>query len=189
MILASASPRRKELLQEHGYRVQVKPAQIEEVIPAHLTVGEVTLFNAKLKAEFIAADEPRELVLGADTLVAFEGQILGKPANMDEAYQMLSMLAGQTHEVFSGVWLCRNFQDKHGRKSRGFIETSRVTFRSMSPEEVHEYLSRVGPLDKAGAYAAQSNELDLIQSIQGSWTNVVGLPMEALDRALRNFDL
>ncbi len=191
LILASASPRRKDLLQEHGYRVRIQPAEIQELTPEHLTVGEITLFNAKLKAGFVAAQEPGELVLAADTLVSFEGHILGKPNDLEEAFSMLSLLAGKTHEVFSGVWLCRQRPGASGTpgvQARGFIEASRVTFRPMSPDEIREYMARIGPLDKAGAYAAQENELGLIQSVQGSWTNVIGLPMETLNAILKAWE-
>jgi len=184
LVLASASPRRKDLLQQHGYEVQIKPAGIEEVIPEYLTVGEITLLNAKLKAEFVASQEPEQLVLAADTLVSYRGRILGKPNDLQEAFEMLSLLSGKTHEVYSGVWLCQ----QNAGQARGFIEASQVTFRQMTPEEIHEYMARIGPLDKAGAYAAQENELDLIESIQGSWSNVVGLPMETLEETLKEFE-
>jgi len=183
LVLASASPRRKDLLQQYGYEVHIMPAGIDEVIPEYLTVGEITLLNAKLKAESIASQTPEQLVVAADTLVSYQGQILGKPTDLDEAFDMLNMLSGKTHEVYSGVWLC---QQSSGQ-SKGFIEASQVTFRPMTSEEIHEYMARIGPLDKAGAYAAQENELDLIQSIHGSWTNVVGLPMETLEEALKEF--
>ncbi len=187
LVLASASPRRKDLLQQHGYQVRIKAAEIEELIPEYLTVGEITLLNAKLKAEFVAAQAPEELVLAADTLVSYQGHILGKPNDLQEAFGMLSLLAGNTHEVFSGVWLCRQSSSGAGGHARGFIEASRVTFRHLTPEEIREYMARIGPLDKAGAYAAQENEMNLIQSIQGSWTNVIGLPMESLEAALKDF--
>ena len=187
LVLASASPRRKDLLQERGYDVRIKPADIEEITPEHLTVGEITLLNAKLKARCVATQEPGQLVVAADTLVSYEGHILGKPQDMEEAFAMLSMLSGQTHEVFSGVWLCQQSPGDPRTQELGFIEASRVSFRAMSPDEIREYMARIGPLDKAGAYAAQKNELGLIQSIHGSWTNVIGLPMESLERALESF--
>ena len=183
ILLASASPRRRDLLQEHGYTVQIKPATVEELMPPHLTVGETTLFNARLKAQAIASTEPESLILAADTLVAINGRILGKPRDLDEAFEMLSLLNGKTHQVFSGVWLfCTGT-----RKVCGFIEVSQVTFRGLTPSEIHEYMKRIGPLDKAGAYAAQQNEMDVIASIEGSHTNVIGLTMEKLATALQFF--
>lgn len=184
VVLASASPRRRDLLREYGCTVRIKPANVEELMPTHLTVGETTLLNAKRKAHSVGVTEPDSLVLGADTLVATEGRILGKPRDLEEAYQMLSLLNGRSHEVFSGVWLiCRATG-----KTCGFIEVSRVTFRKLTPGEIREYMRRIGPLDKAGAYAAQENEMDVIASISGSRTNVVGLPMEKLAVALQAFE-
>ena len=184
IVLASASPRRRDLLNEHGCTVRIKPAEVEELMPRHLTVGETTLFNAKRKARAVARNENETLVLAADTLVAIDGRILGKPADLDEAFEMLSLLSGNTHEVFSGVWIiCPAI-----RKICGFIDVSRVTFRKIKPMEIREYMSRIGPLDKAGAYAAQQNEMDVIASIQGSRTNVIGLPMEKLALALQMFE-
>ena len=153
-------------------------------MPPHLTVGETTLMNAQRKACAVARNEQKSLVLAADTLVAIGGRILGKPRDLEEAFEMLSLLNGNTHEVFSGVWLVCPAT----RKICGFIEVSRVTFRTLSPPEIREYLRRIGPLDKAGAYAAQQNEMDLISSIRGSRTNVIGLPMEKLRMALKAFE-
>ena len=184
IVLASASPRRRDLLREHGFKVRIKPADIEELMPRHLTVGEATLLNAQRKARAVARTERASLVLAADTLVAIGGRILGKPRDFDEAFEMLSLLSGNTHEVFSGVWLIC----KAAKKNCGFIEVSRVRFRKLTPAEIREYMRRIGPLDKAGAYAAQQNEMEVIASIQGSRTNVVGLPMEKLSAALRMFE-
>ena len=153
-------------------------------MPPFLTVAETTLLNAKLKAAPIAAAHPDALVLAADTLVAFEGTIFGKPRDLDEAFAMLSRLNGRSHEVFSGVWLAHRAT---GRR-HGFIVGSRVRFRRLSARKIREYMSRINPLDKAGAYAAQHNEMNLIASIQGSSTNVIGLPMERLGEELRHFD-
>jgi len=152
-------------------------------MPDFLTVAETTLLNAKIKAAKLALAEPNALVLAADTLVALEGRIFGKPRDMDEAFSMLSELNGRAHEVYSGVWLAH----RASGRSRGFTALSRVRFRKMKGSEIREYIGRVNPLDKAGAYAAQENEMDLIQSIEGSFTNVVGLPMEMVEKALEEF--
>ena len=158
----------------------MQPAHIEEILPDHFTVGEATLFNAKRKASAIARQRPESVVLGADTLVALEGQMLGKPRDIGEAFEMLSRLSGQTHEVFSGVWLLRAASGQ----ARGFVEVSRVRFRKLTPAEIERYIEIVNPLDKAGAYAAQEDEMGIIESIEGSRTNVIGLPMEALEKTL-----
>ncbi len=158
-------------------------AEVSEIAPPHLTVAEMTLFNAKLKAEAVAISRPNEIVLGADTLVAVDGQPVGKPRDEKQAFAMLSCLSGRTHEVYSGVWLTRAAR----RQSRGFIEVSQVRFRQLTPAEIREYMRRIHVLDKAGAYAAQEDPMRIIAEIRGSRTNVIGLPMKGLARALRFF--
>jgi septum formation protein len=185
LILASASPRRRRLLLEHGYDFRVVPADVIEIAPAHLSPGEITLSNARAKSHAIARTEPGSLVLGVDTLVAFEGEVLGKPANMKAALAMVKRLNGRTHDVYSGVWL----RHAGSRRECGFIDVTRVHFRTLSDAQLRAYLDRIGPLDKAGAYAAQEDRGELIESIEGSFSNVVGLPMEALAEALRGFSL
>ena len=182
LILASTSPRRRDLLTEAGYRFEVIPADVNEITPVHFTVSETVLFNAKVKAEEVAQRRSDALVIGADTLVALEGNALGKPRDLCEAFEMLSQLSGREHEVFSGVWLAC----LAGKQlSLGFVEVSRVRFRKLSAKEIREYMTRINPLDKAGAYAAQEDPMGIIAGIEGSRTNVIGLPMEALSAALR----
>jgi septum formation protein len=172
-----------ELLKQGGHSVVVVPPGVDEVMPDYFTIGETTLFNAKRKAAAIAIHRPSSLVLGADTLVSIEGEILGKPRDLEEAFSMLSRLSGRAHEVYSGVWLTERARSK----SWGFVEVSRVRFRELAPKEIRKYLSRIQPLDKAGAYAAQDDRMKIIESIEGSRTNVVGLPMEKLAEALECF--
>jgi septum formation protein len=183
LILASASPRRRHLLIESGYKFRVIPAEVVEIAPPHLTAREITLFNARSKAHAVAQAHPRSLVIGVDTVVVFEGEIFGKPADMDAALAMLQRLNGRTHEVYSGVWL------RHAATNRecGFFEITRVQFRRLTSPQLRAYLARIGPLDKAGAYAAQDDRGELIARVEGSFTNVIGLPMEALAEALRKF--
>lgn len=187
LILASASPRRRALLADAGWQCEVIPAEVAEIAPAHLTVGETTLWNAKAKAMEVArrvrAARAGALVLGADTLVALDGEALGKPRDMEEAYAMLARLSGRTHQVCSGVWL----MDAAARQTRGFVEISRVRFRKLRAEEIREALELSDPLDKAGAYAAQHDPLGIIAEITGSRTNVIGLPMETLRAELLAF--
>ena len=182
MILASASPRRRDLLQAHGYDFQVIPAEVTEIAPPHLTPGEITLFNARIKARHVAASHPGALVLGVDTVVAFEGEIFGKPRDMEHALEMLSRLNGRAHEVWSGVWVVR------GQRETGFNELTRVRFRTLTEPQLRTYLARIGPLDKAGAYAAQDDRGDIIESFEGCFDNVVGLPMKSLAWVLRKFE-
>jgi septum formation protein len=183
LILASASPRRKDLLREHGYEFRVVPADVLEVAPSHLTAGEVTLHNARAKACAVASLHPNAVVLGVDTVVAFEGEIFGKPPDLHAAFAMAKRLNGRAHEVHSGVWL------RHAatNRERGFVEITRVQFHRLTDAQLRAYLARIGPLDKAGAYAAQDDRGEFIARVEGSFTNVVGLPMEALAEALKEF--
>jgi septum formation protein len=180
LVLASASPRRKDLLREHGVKFRSVPAGVPEVSPTHFTVGETVLLNAKRKSDEVARRHPRSIVVGVDTLVSLEGRMLGKPADIDEARQMLARLSGREHEVFTGVWI------RTARVPRpfGFIEMSRVRFRRLNLAEIDRYVEEVGPLDKAGAYAAQQDPMRIIEAIEGSRSNVIGLPMERLKLAL-----
>ncbi|MDB6172836.1 MAG: Septum formation protein Maf [Chthoniobacteraceae bacterium] len=182
-ILASASPRRRDLLAEHDYEFRVEPADVIEVAPPHFSPGETVLYNARLKASALASKYPGNLVVGVDTLVAFEGRIFGKPADMPEAERMLSELNGRAHAVFSGVSLIR----RSSGQERAFIEVTQVRFRVLSAEGRRAYLQRIGPLDKAGAYAAQDDNGEIIESVEGSFSNVVGLPMETFGRVIREF--
>ena len=183
LLLASASPRRRQLLTEHGYVFTAAPAEVEEIAPAHFTPREIVLWNARSKAHAIARDCPDEIVLGVDTLVAFSGRIFGKPRDMDDAFAMIRELNGRTHEVFSGVCIARAATGEE----RTFAEVTRVHFRKLTDARLRAYLARIGPLDKAGAYAAQDDRGDIIARVEGSFTNVIGLPMEALAVALAAF--
>ena len=183
LVLASASPRRRELLREHGYTFSVEPADVPESAPAHLTPGEIVLRNARAKVRAVARKHPDALVLGVDTEVVFEGEVFGKPADLKAALAMAKRLTGRTHEVHTGVWL----QHPATRRERGFVEISRVHFRRLTDSQIRAYHARIGPLDKAGAYAAQEDRGEMIERVEGSFTNVIGLPMEALAAALTEF--
>ena len=132
-----------------------------------------------LKARAIAQGHPGSAVVGADTVVAFEGEVFGKPRDMDHALEMIGRLNGRAHEVWSGVWLVGG----NGRET-GFNEVTRVRFRELDETQLRVYLARIGPLDKAGAYAAQDDQGELIESFEGCFDNVVGLPMKSLRWAL-----
>ncbi len=161
---------------ERGYRFEIVTASVEETLPAHLTVRETVLLNALRKGTAVAALYPAACVVAADTLVALDGRPLGKPATMDHARGMLAALAGRTHQVFSGVWI----EQRATGVLAAFIEVSHVRFRALTAGEIEDYLSRVHVLDKAGAYAAQEDPIGLIEAIEGSRANVIGLPMERL---------
>lgn len=177
-ILASASPRRRDLLREAGYTFEVVPAHTEEVVAA--TPHDTVLGNAREKALAIARQRPEALVLGVDTEVWFGARVFGKPSDMEDALRMLRELNGQTHEVYSGVCLAWD----GGANEHTFVEITRVHFHQRSDEELRAYLARIGPLDKAGAYAAQDDNGEIIAQVEGSYSNVIGLPMEALGREI-----
>ena len=138
-------------------------------IPAHALV----LANAELKALAVASQIQGDLVLGADTVVVLDGEIMGKPRDLSHAVEMLGQLAGKTHEVLTGVCLIRG-----GSVTRcSFVESTRVVFRSLSKADIKAYLDDIDPLDKAGSYAAQEDNGRLIEQIEGSLANVIGLPI------------
>lgn len=177
-ILASASPRRRDLLRDAGLAFEIIPAHTEEVVAA--TPHDTVLGNARTKAQAIARQRPDALVLGVDTEVWFRERVLGKPADMDDALRMIRELNGRTHEVYSGVCLAWDA----GASERAFVEVTRVHFHQRTDDELRAYLARIGPLDKAGAYAAQEDDGVMIARVEGSFSNVIGLPMEALTREL-----
>lgn len=179
-ILASGSPRRKQLLQKIIPNFKVISSDAEE-LKSH-SGGPLTLVqeNAKKKAIPVAANNPSCWVLGADTLVFYQKEILGKPKDLDEAVEMLSFLSGKTHEVATGVSL----QCNELNIVKTFSETSSVTFKPISKQEIRLYFKEVNPLDKAGAYAIQTNADMIIDRFVGSYSNVVGLPLESLGKVL-----
>jgi septum formation protein len=180
LILASASPRRSELLREMELDFQVLPGKAEEIHPEHLTPHEICQVNAYRKARAVAKKYPDALVIGADTIVCLGATVFGKPKDLKQAHQMLSKLQGRTHQVVTGVCLIhlRNHQQ------RVFAESSTVTFRSLHSDQIRRYLAKVNPLDKAGAYAIQEEGDVLVKQLHGSFSNVVGLPIERLKTEL-----
>lgn len=172
-ILASASPRRKELLEQIGVKFDILPATGEEAITKELP-GEVVMELAKQKAEEVAKTAGADaLVLGADTVVAYEGKILGKPQDEADALRMLTMLSGKEHEVYTGVALI----DNRDQSMENFFERTKVTMYPVSEEEIRDYIASGEPMDKAGAYAIQGLGAKFIQKIEGDYNNVVGLPI------------
>jgi septum formation protein len=180
LILASGSPRRAELLRQLGVEFTVVPSDAQEVHDDQLTAREISQLNAYRKARVIAKRFPDALVLGADTLVYLDTTLLGKPANLEDAYRMLSQLSGRTHEVVTA--LCLLHLRTHRQKL--FFESTAVTFRALNAVNIRRYLAKVNPLDKAGAYAIQDEGDLIVERISGSYTNVVGLPVEKLREEL-----
>jgi len=185
LVLASSSPRRAALLSESGFHFEIAKPRVAEKFDGSLTLRELTLWNAIRKGMAIAQTRPDKVVLAADTLVALGDQIIGKPADLSEAARMLRSLSGRTHKVCSAVAI---YQQTSWR-SAVFHDVSHVRFRRLSNETIENYLAKVSPLDKAGAYAAQGNGAEIIAKIDGSFTNVVGLPMEKTVGALAKFGI
>ncbi|MFM8230461.1 MAG: Maf family protein [Chthoniobacterales bacterium] len=184
LVLASRSPRRRELLVAAGAKdVKTAASDVEESADASIGLAALVLLNARAKATDIAAQFPRSIVLGADTLVWLDGTALGKPSDMGEARQMLERLSGRVHEVCTGVHLVR--LEPHLQIE--FHETTRVRFRPLDAAAIDAYLDKVDVLDKAGAYALQEHGDLIIESVEGSRSNVVGLPVERTLAALRRF--
>src|SRR5512138_2687543 len=181
IILASASPRRQELLRQLGLKFEVMPSHAPEVHEEQLTAREVSQLNAYRKAREIAKLNPDALVLGADTLVYLGTELFGNPANIEEALEMLEKLQGHTHEVVTSI--CLLHLREHRQKV--FAESTAVTFHRLTTDQMMTYFKKVNPLDKAGAYAIQQDGHLIVEKIDGSYSNVVGLPVERLEEELR----
>jgi len=180
LVLASSSPRRKELLQSAGLEFLTDPAVGLEIHDPSLGLAALVTSNARAKALEVAARHPQSIVLGADTLVWLEGNALGKPRDKAEARRMLRALSGRVHEVATGVHLAR----WEPRQQAEFHEITRVRFRDYDDQTIAEYMDSVDVMDKAGAYALQERSELLVESVEGSRSNVVGLPVERTLAAL-----
>jgi septum formation protein len=185
LILASASPRRADLLRQFDFDFIVVPSAVEETASEDLSAGEMSQLNAYRKARAIAKKYPDAVTLGVDTVVSLDGKIYGKPADLDEAEQMVLALQGRTHTVVTGVCLLH----LRAHRQRMFYEQTEVTFRPLTAAQIRHYHSEVNPLDKAGAYGIQEKSVVLIESISGSFSNVAGLPMERLQPELAAFGI
>jgi septum formation protein len=182
LVLASKSPRRAEILRAVGWEHQIMPADIDETrIPTEDAVSYVTRL-ATTKAEFVAQKVAGGLVLGADTVVVIDGEILGQPRDDEDAHRMLKLLSGNWHEVLTGVALTRA-----GQASATLVdyETTRVHFAALTNAEIDWYLSTGEPRGKAGAYGIQGQSALFIEEIQGDYFNVVGLPIRLVYEMLR----
>ncbi len=184
LILASASPRRSELLRQLGMEFNVMPSSAPEIEHDQLTSGEIAQINAYRKARAVAKKCPDALVLGADTLVSMERTMFGKPSDLEQAYRMLESLQGRSHEVVTAICLLQ----LRSHRQRLFSERTVVTFRPLDAVGIRRYLNQVNPLDKAGAYAIQEQGDLIVESISGSYTNVVGLPLERLRAELEAWE-
>ncbi len=176
IILASSSPRRSELLRSLGVAFSVIPSDATEIHTEQLTVTEISQLNAYRKARAVAKKFPDALVLGADTLVALDTTLFGKPSNLEDACHMLQQLQGRTHRVVTGVCLVH----LRAHRQKLFADATDVAFRPLDIRQIRDYLAQINPLDKAGAYAIQEGGDKIVETISGSFSNVVGLPVERL---------
>lgn len=182
LILASASPRRQELLRLLGVQFQTMPSLADEDASGSGTERVRTL--AERKGAEVAARMPHRLVLAADTLVCVDGEVLGKPINVDDAARMLALLSGRAHEVHTGVCLIT----PDGRMQTEVCTTT-VHFASIPPDTIRRYVLTGEPMDKAGAYAIQGRAGAFVTGIEGSPTNVIGLPLETVARMLGRLNI
>lgn len=183
VILASASPRRRELLKFITEDFTVRVSDAEEVTDPGLSAEETVKSLAVIKGEAVAKSFPHDTVISADTIVVLDGRILGKPKNEEDAFNMLSSLSGRTHEVFTGVCVL------HGNKKLVFAERTEVSFYALSDDEIRAYIRTGEPADKAGAYGIQGKGCTLVKAINGDYNNVVGLPVAELNRLLKENSL
>lgn len=171
IILASASPRRKEILELVDLKFDVMPSDAQE-ITTKTAPNEVVMELASIKAKDIyKKSEKQSMIVGADTVVAYQGQILGKPTDEADAKRMLTMLSGQTHEVYTGVCVIED------GKTKTFYEETKVTFYEISDEQIDYYIKTGEPMDKAGSYGIQGKAAVFIKGIEGDYYNVVGFPI------------
>lgn len=183
IILGSASPRRKELLSDIGLKFSIQTTNKEECYPTNLKDHKIAEFLAKQKSEFLSDNlQQNDLLITADTIVSFKNKLLNKPKNKEEAFETLSKLSKNTHKVITGVCL------KSKNKEIIFSVTTMVTFKELSKDEIYHYIDKYNPHDKAGAYGIQDWIGKIgINNINGSYTNVVGLPISELYQHLKLF--
>lgn len=178
LILASQSPRRRDLLEEAGFSFRIVVMPTDEVHDPAMNPRDLCLLNARQKAAVVSAEHPDCTVIGADTLVFIDGEPLGKPVDIAQAKEMLARLSGNPHQVCTGVAVhspCGNQE---------FAVTTEVFFKKLTDQQIDQYLSLVHVLDKAGAYAYQEHGEMIVDHIEGSPSNIIGLPMEALGEYL-----
>lgn len=180
--MASGSPRRQQFLKDLQFDFEIRLKEIDEVYPDHLQGVEITNYLAQLKANsFEGSLQNQEVLLTSDTIVWFENKALGKPKDYDDAFAMLKAMSGKTHEVITSVCFKTNV------KTETVFEVTKVTFKNLSDEVIHHYLENYKPFDKAGAYGIQEwIGLIGIAKIEGSYTNVVGMPTDVVFEYLTN---
>ena len=183
--LASASPRRAELMRRMGLQFEIRPTHVQEDESGSAGPEEMVLANAKLKASALSDLEPNALVLGSDTTVALGKQVFSKPTDMEDARCMLQKLSGRTHTVYTAVALYWKF----GSLAHVFVDCSQVRFRELDDARINQYFQLVDPLDKAGAYGIQVGRELIVESVEGSIENVMGLPIQKLALTMEELGL
>lgn len=178
IILASSSPRRKELLTTAGVEFEIHVREVDESIPVGTLPADAAVMTATKKAKAVAGDFADCIVIGADTIVVCDDKILGKPENSADAARMLRMLSGREHEVITGVCLIK------GEEMRSFAKISKVKFYELSDDEINAYVATNEPNDKAGAYGIQGLGCTLVEGIEGDYFNIVGLPVASVVREI-----
>lgn len=185
IVLASSSPRRQEILEQIGLKFTVDPAQIySEIHPEKHAPEALVEMNAVGKAREVASRHERALVIGVDTIGVFEDEILEKPKDREDALRMIRLLSGQTHEVWTAVCVIDTVSNQEITE----IEKTKITFASLTEKEVVAYVDHGESMDKAAAYAAQGKAALFIECFEGDFLNVVGLPLQRLNRMLKEFD-
>ena len=179
IVLASNSPRRKELLRLICPSFEIEPANIVETVEKNLPLAEIPAYLARLKAENIHQKHPDDIVIGCDTGVFINNMMLGKPGSDQSAFEMLKLLSGKTHKVITG---CAVFK---GDQKIVFSQVTAVEFYPLSDEEINAYIATGEPDDKAGAYGIQGKGALLVKQIKGDYNNVVGLPVALLNKKLQ----
>ena len=188
IILASGSPRRKELLLQIGIAPEIIVSHVEEKITSDVP-AEVVMSLAEQKAVDVAKDMPEgKVILGSDTVVAADGKILGKPKSHDEAYEMIRSLAGRSHQVYTGVCIVKKGAAGGKDTVVSFYDETDVQVSGMTEAEIREYADSEEPMDKAGAYAVQGFFARYIEGLRGSYANVMGLPVHLVYRKLKELD-
>ena len=186
IILASASPRRKEILQNTKLKFEIEKSDIEEIILENESPEDMVIRLAYEKAFDVAKKNKDKLVIGADTIVALDNEVLGKPKDKQEAYQMIKKLSNKTHKVITGISLINL---KENKVIKDYV-VSCVTFKDLSEDSIKDYINTNESLDKAGAYGIQGYGALLVKTIQGDYFNIVGLPISKLSDLLKDhFDI
>lgn len=179
LILASGSPRRRELLTQMGYQFEIIVPNVDENVSGH--ARDVVAVLSRRKAEAVAQGEQSGIIIASDTLVSLNGQALGKPLDEEDARRMLHLLSGKTHEVFTGVTI---IDAANGRSEMQAVRTG-VIFRELSDEEIASYVATGEPMDKAGAYAIQGGAHGFVEGFEGSYENVIGFPVDEIRQMLK----